>query len=324
MSHKQQESTTNHHTIKKLSHHGTARSVELSNAAQLSKLGINSSVNEDTTIEINTTTTPNKQSLHHSPKNVSSSHSKKSKSYRKQESKTTPPNAKGRRQMVSEKVKLVHAQADEGTAVDSYQYGHQLKHKLNSKTQGTHPELRNKFDRHLIDVIRNTHSHLLDKVHKDIMEGIVKERIAQMTATATPNDNSNGHHKQEPETDVQKYAARMFAVSGVMMRDGVQDRNFISHKYDTTSLWYYELQYNWWYQLIMACIYFVLTFLVLFELPAPPSLILPTAFTLTIECLCLIGIYIEIIFRGKALRYPLQEKWYVKSDAGAMCSCNYR
>ena len=81
MSHKQQESTTNHHSIKKLSHHGTARSVELSNAAQLSKLGINSSVNEDTTIEINTTTTPNRQSLHHSPKNVSSSHSKKSKSY---------------------------------------------------------------------------------------------------------------------------------------------------------------------------------------------------------------------------------------------------
>ena len=33
----------------------------------------------------------------------------------------------------------------------------------------------------------------------------------------------------------------MFKVAGIMMRDGACDRNFISHKYDRKSLWYYDL-----------------------------------------------------------------------------------
>ena len=45
---------------------------------------------------------------------------------------------------------------------------------------------------------------------------------------------SNNEHAQSAhaQSDLEVYANRMFNVAGVMMRDGAEDRNFISHKYD--------------------------------------------------------------------------------------------
>lgn len=230
-----------------------------------------------------------------------------------------------RKEDVRKSVAGVQAHAEAGAAVHEYQYGHELKHQLNSKTKGTHPELRNKFDKHLIDVIRNSHSHLLTDVHHDIMTGVIEGRIARQLAAmnAAMNNSNSGttsasnskhhskHKKSDNETDLEAYASHMFAVSGVMMRDGVQDRNFVSHKYDAKSLKYYEMQYKTWYQAVMAISFFVLIFLVLFESPASQFLLTSSAITLPIELICLGIQSMDVFIRSKSLRHPLQERWLV-------------
>mgnify|MGYP006090054727 CR=1 FL=1 len=330
-----------HHSLRPTLHHET-KSIELANANALSRLGRTSPDNIssaviDININIPHSSVPEAVSRSSTPTNTPGK-STAPKSLRTMTSKTQ---SKTRREHVKDRTNAVHAQAEEGAVVDTFQYGHQLKHKLNSKTRGTHPELRNKFDKHLIDVIRNTHSHLLTDVHHDIMAGIIEARISRQLAmmnavtngggSGNPGGNRKGGKKKnrkqvksDNETDLEAYASHMFAVSGVMMRDGVQDRNFVSHKYDTISLWYYEFQYNWWYQAVMAISYIVLSILVLFETPAPPSMEAPISLTLTLECLCLMIQCVDILIRSKALRHPFQERWLLaKIICVAFCSVDW-
>ena len=217
---------------------------------------------------------------------------------------------------------------------------HVLQQKLGNAKKGTHPEIRSKLDPHLIDVVRTTHSHLLDDVHGDIIGGIIEDRIArqldamkQMTmggsstsagAAATTNANAakrthDDHHAAH--TDLEAYAERMFNVASVMMHDGAADRNFISHKYDRRSLWFYDLQRWFGYQFILILSHVLLCGLVLFEVPALPALATPASVTLPVEVTMLIVQSVDIAVRMQALRHPRSERWLVvKSVVTVLCT----
>ena len=129
-----------------------------------------------------------------------------------------------------------------------------------------------------------------------------------------------GTYSSDNHTDLEAYASRMFAVSGVMMRDGIQDRNFVSHKYDELSLWYYEVQYKRPYQVIMTLGLILLTVLVLIETPHAQIL----GLTLPLEILCLFVQMCDIFVRARALRHPLQEHWLVlKSLCLSLCALDW-
>ena len=251
-------------------------------------------------------------------------------------SKTIARSLSSRKQNIKDHIDGVHAEADKGAAVHVFQYGHELKHQLNSKVKGTHPELRNKFDEHLIDVIRNTHSHLLTDVHHDIMTGIIESRIArQLAAMAMTKKNSKSNNKKKRksqrkkekshnETDLEAYASHMFTVSGVMMRDGLRDRNFVSHKYDANSLYYYDVKFTTGYQTVMILSFIVLTMLVLIEAPATPHLLVSPMITLPIEVICLLVQCVDVVVRAKSLRHPLEETWLViKGICFSLCMMDW-
>ena len=116
----------------------------------------------------------------------------------------------------------------------------------------------------------------------------------------------------------------MFTVSGVMMRDGLRDRNFVSHKYDANSLYYYDVKFTAGYQTVMILSFIVLTMLVLIEAPATPSLLVSSMITLPIEVICLLVQCVDVVVRAKSLRHPLEETWLViKGICFSLCMMDW-
>ena len=63
------------------------------------------------------------------------------------------------------------------TLAHDHEQAQALREKLDHSKKGTHPEIRSKLDPHLIEVVRTSHSHLLDDVHNDILGGIIEDGI---------------------------------------------------------------------------------------------------------------------------------------------------
>ena len=213
--------------------------------------------------------------------------------------------------------------AHKEAVVDHRLDSHTLQEKLDNSKRGTHPEIRSKLDPHLIDVVRTTHTHLLDDVHGDIMGGIIEERIARQRQMAVPKSSAPSlPPSPEPHShsDLEAYADRMFNVAGVMMRDGAEDRNFISHKYDRRSLWFYDLQWSIRYRAVMILSHILLSGLVMLEVPAISSLATSSSATISVEFLCLAIQTLDIAVRVQSLRHPRSEKWLVlKGIVTALC-----
>ena len=105
------------------------------------------------------------------------------------------------------------------TLAHDHEQAHALREKLGHSKKGTHPEIRSKLDPHLIDVVRTSHSHLLDDVHNDILGGIIEDRIArQIDALQQVNAGAKAMGSKEPKsaahTDLDAYANRMFKSCG--------------------------------------------------------------------------------------------------------------